>query len=346
MLLGMNALAHLLTDAVCASALFGVVKGSAVELSWALIIYNTAAFTTQCLVGLGTDRLRRHEPLAALGLAVCAAAALLPLPGYLLALVIGLGNSLFHVAGGTVTLKGARDAGPLGVFVAPGAVGLALGTLWPGLRGALCAAALVTAAALVFAGRGEPELQFQEGIKDTPWGAVLLLTLAVAVRAVGGCAVEFPWKTGAGTRQGVRKDDHWRTPRGGCACRRRPAPPPPPAATPPPARGGAAARTALWSIPLAAALTAFCFTWAAPSLAGQLLLNLSMPVTLWLIYRAMPDSPGFAFGLAASALWPGSIAGEMISLTGAWRALLVIASFAAGLAAIVYAERKISEVQV
>ena len=198
MLLGLNALAHLLTDAVCASALFGVVKGSAVELSWALIIYNTAAFTTQCLVGLGTDRLRRHEPLAALGLAVCAAAALLPLPGYLLALVIGLGNSLFHVAGGTVTLKGARDAGPLGVFVAPGAVGLALGTLWPGLRGALCAAALVTAAALVFAGRGEPELQFQEGRKDTPWGAVLLLTLAVAVRAVGGCAVEFPWKTGAG----------------------------------------------------------------------------------------------------------------------------------------------------
>lgn len=131
-------------------------------------------------------------------MAVCAAAALLPLPGYLLALVIGLGNSLFHVAGGTVTLKGARDAGPLGVFVAPGAVGLALGTLWPGLRGALCAAALVTAAALVFAGRGEPELQFPEGRKDTPWGAVLLLTLAVAVRAVGGCAVEFPWKTGAG----------------------------------------------------------------------------------------------------------------------------------------------------
>ena len=329
MLLGLNALAHLLTDAVCASALFGVVKGSAVELSWALIIYNTAAFTTQCLVGLGTDRLRRHERLAALGLAVCAAAALLPLPGYLLALVIGLGNSLFHVAGGTVTLKGARDAGPLGVFVAPGAVGLALGTLWPGLRGALCAAALVTAAALVFAGRGEPELQSPEGRKDTPWGAVLLLTLAVAVRAVGGCAVEFPWKTGAGMAMLAAAFVFAGKTLGGFACRRL-----------------GAARTALWSIPLAATLTAFCFTWAAPSLAGQLLLNLSMPVTLWLIYRAMPDSPGFAFGLAASALWPGSIAGEMISLTGAWRALLVIASFAAGLAAIVYAERKISEVQV
>ena len=84
--------------------------------------------------------------LIVLGLAVCALGGLLPLPGYLLALVIGLGNSLFHVAGGTVTLKGAKDAGPLGVFVAPGAVGLALGTLWPGLRLWLCAAALVTAA--------------------------------------------------------------------------------------------------------------------------------------------------------------------------------------------------------
>lgn len=346
MLLGLNALAHLLTDAVCASALFGVVKGSAAELSWALIIYNTAAFTTQCLVGMGTDRLRRHERLAALGLAVCAAAALLPLPGYLLALVIGLGNSLFHVAGGTVTLKGARDAGPLGVFVAPGAVGLALGTLWPGLRGALCAAALVTAAALVFAGRDEPELQFQEGRKDTPWGAVLLLTLAVAVRAVGGCAVEFPWKTGAGMAMLAAAFVFAGKTLGGFACRRLSAPRPASGDNAPQAPVLGAARTALWSIPLAAALTAFCFTWAAPSLAGQLLLNLSMPVTLWLIYRAMPDSPGFAFGLAASALWPGSIAGEMISLTGAWRALLVIASFAAGLAAIVYAERKISEVQV
>ena len=39
---------------------------------------------------------------------------------------------------------------------------------------------------------------------------------------------------------------------------------------------------------------------------GQFLLNLTMPVTLWLLYLAMPDSPGFAFGLAASALWPGT----------------------------------------
>jgi len=30
---------------------------------------------------------------------------------------------------------------------------------------------------------------------------------------------------------------------------------------------------------------------AAPSLAGQFALNLTMPITLWLLYRAMPDAP-------------------------------------------------------
>ena len=71
-----------------------------------------------------------------------------------------------------------------------------------------------------------------------------------------------------------------------------------------------------------------------------------MPVTLWLIYRAMPESPGFAFGLAAAALWPGTLAGQLISLTGAWNSALILVSFAAGLAAIIYAEKKLSEVPV
>lgn len=104
-----------------------------------MIIYNTVAFTFQCIAGLLADLLRRHERLAALGLALCAIAALLPLPGYAAAAVLGLGNCVFHVAGGTVTLKGSANAGPLGVFVAPGTVGLALGTLWPELRPWLCA---------------------------------------------------------------------------------------------------------------------------------------------------------------------------------------------------------------
>ena len=94
-------------------------------------------------------------------------------------------------------------------------------------------------------------------------------------------------------------------------------------------------------MPLACVLVAFCFFWMVPSLAGQLLVNLTMPVTLYLMYRAVPDSPGFAFGLAASALWPGTIAGGLIQLTGLWQAVLIIACFAFGLISILYADRRL-----
>lgn len=72
-------------------------------------------------------------------------------------------------------------------------------------------------------------------------------------------------------------------------------------------------------------------------------MNLTMPVTLWLIYLALPDSPGFAFGLAASALWPGTLAGGMIKLSGAWQSALILVSFSFGLAAIFIAAKKLEK---
>lgn len=327
MRLALNSIAHLLTDAVCAAAVFGPIAASGGDLSLCIVVYNSAAFLTQCLAGLLTDMLPRHERLAALGLAVCVLGAYLPVPGWAAALVAGLGNCLFHVAAGTVTLRESRSAGPLGVFVAPGAIGLALGTLRPGLLPYFSGAALLAVAAMLALGRGEAAFE-RPAPARVPWGAVAALTLAVAVRAIGGCAADFPWKTGAGLALLTAVFVFAGKSLGGFACDRL-----------------GPTRTALVSIPAAALLTAFCAAWAAPALAGQLLLNLSMPVTLWLIYRAMPDSPGFAFGLAASALWPGTVAGMLINLSGAWNSALILVSFAAGLAAIIYAEKSLKEVK-
>ncbi len=102
-----------------------------------------------------------------------------------------------------------------------------------------------------------------------------------------------------------------------------------------------ARRSALVSIPAAALLIAFCAAWMFPSLLGQFALNLTMPVTLWLLYRAMPDSPGFAFGLAASALWPGTIAGKFITLTGPAAQALTVVTFLFGLFAVLRSEKAI-----
>ena len=91
----------------------------------------------------------------------------------------------------------------------------------------------------------------------------------------------------------------------------------------------------------AAVLIAFCTSYMIPSLIGQFAINLTMPVTLWLLYRSMPESPGPAFGLAASALWPGTIAGKLMRLTGPALWICVIVSFLFGLGAILYAGKRI-----
>ena len=187
MRLTINSIGHLLVDAVCAAALFGPVAESG-ELGRALLLYNTLAFTTQCAVGLLTDMLPRHERLAGAALAVAAMGLLLPLPPLARVIAVGLGNSVYHVAAGTVTIKdGMGKAAPLGVFVAPGAIGLALGTFYSAAGTYFALAALVLAAAQMLALR-EGEWQRPKA-RRVPWLAVAALLAAVAVRAIGAAPV-------------------------------------------------------------------------------------------------------------------------------------------------------------
>jgi len=286
MSLFLNSFAHFLVDALCVTTLFSGGAEGAV-LGAMVVLYNTLAFSTQCLTGLLVDRLRGYLRLDVLAMLLTAAGALVPLPFAARVAVVGLGNSLFHVAAGTMTLtESGGKAWQLGVFVAPGAFGVTLGTSYPVFGLWLAAALIVCAAALVLVRRGRgdaPPACTPEG--KLPLGPILLLTIAVAVRAVGGAAVSFPWKNtvllGFVTTFFVFAGKT----AGGFVCDRL-----------------GAEKTALLSILPAAVCIAF-FSFSAPlSLAGQLLLNLTMPVTLWLLYRAMPDAPGFAFGLGIERL--------------------------------------------
>ena len=133
MLLALNSLAHLLVDGLCAATVFGPVRDAA-DLTTLVLLYNTLAFSTQCLVGLAADRLRRLGWTAATAMALVVLGFALPVPALVRICLVGSGNSLFNVAGGIMTLRrSGGKAGPLGVFVAPGAIGLTLGTLWPWL---------------------------------------------------------------------------------------------------------------------------------------------------------------------------------------------------------------------
>lgn len=320
--LALNAAAHLLVDGLCAATVFGKLSGAG-NLPMLILVYNTLAFSTQCLVGLAADRLQRDRIAAAVSMACIVLGYLLPVPGWLRVALIGLGNSAFHVAGGRMTLlqNGGR-AWPLGVFVAPGAIGLTLGTIWPRLG--LVFAIFLTVCAILSLLLPEADEGAEPPRESTSLLVPILLTLAVAVRAVGGSAVAFPWKTGAAAALLLTGFVFVGKLLGGFLADRI-----------------GAKRTAWVSILPAAILIAFCAAWAVPSLLGQLALNLTMPVTLWLIWRAMPDAPGLAFGLTASALWPGMIAGQLMTLTGPALWICVLFSFGFGLWAIVYAERSI-----
>ena len=300
MLLALNSLAHLLVDGLCAATVFGPL-GDDADLSVLVLVYNTLAFSTQCVVGLAADRLRRQGWAAAAAMALVVLGFALPLPSLIRVILIGAGNSLFHVAGGIMTLeRSGGKAGPLGVFVAPGAIGLTLGTLWPRLGTVFAVLLALCAMAVIPLERSAPvkELSRSGGEMRIGLAVPLLLTLAVAVRAVGGSAVSFPWKTGSVMALVMTLCVFAGKTAGGFLCDRL-----------------GARKTALISIVPAAVLIAFCSAWAAPALAGQLLLNLTMPVTLWLLYRAMPDSPGFAFGLGA-ILWSRRELNEKGALMG------------------------------
>ena len=332
MILTLNAIAHLLVDGVCLAALFGA-GADASALMTAVMLYNTLAFTTQCLVGLWTDHTGLSKKAEPLSMLLVAAGYFLPAPLLVRVAMIGLGNSCFHVCGGTVTLEQSRGkSSPLGVFVAPGAIGVLLGRSFPRLGHVLAALLILFAAAIFFAYRRDgdrkdpagPEAGKTCALPDYrgdafPGMAAALLTAAVAVRAIGGSCAEFPWNTGVATAAAMTLFVFAGKTAGGFLCDRI----------------GAVKSSAVSILP-AALLTAFLGANMPASLLGQFLLNLSMPVTLWLLYKLMPEEPGLAFGLAASALWPGTLAGMMIKLSGSARVALILISFVFGLAAVLY----------
>ena len=343
---------HLLVDGVSAA----VILHQSGQLYEAILIYNTFAFTTQCLTGMIPDKYGRGRLLVLISSVIMLGGAIAPLPAIMKAVVIGLGNSLFHVSGGYMTLKGSRSMGPLGVFVAPGALGLFIGTAFPELCMPMVLLLVILAAALLLLGRADPAVTPDSDI--TPGSAVTsdlsvtpaeeaqrsavtpmedaplsggerglltgLLLVAIAARAVGGSAVVFPWKTGLAAGAVTVFAVFLGKSMGGFIAER-----------------SGIRMAAVISVTVAALMIVLASGFMIPSLVGQFALNISMPITLFLIYRLFPDRPGLAFGLAASALWPGTLIGKLIHLTGIWSDLLIILCFAAGLAAILVTEGRL-----
>ena len=295
------AILHFLVDGLCAFAMFGTFS---VRENWYLnvLLYNFCAFALQMPLGVVLDGWNRRkcpgkcEP--AFGFAVVG--VLLTFIGAVThPVILGLGNALFHLGGGVGTIqedeaKGWRGRG-LGVFVAPGALGLYLGTLVAKGEGIpmpalLILVGLVAVGYMVWCYR-RMNTQKKIAAEISPEKGVLSLLLGcllvVILRSYIGMAVGFSWKNTvlAGTIA-VLAVVLGKVAGGFVAA------------------GAGIRRTVVISL----LLSAVCFLLSENMVAGVLalfLFNMTMPITLYMLVQRLKGLTGFAFGLLTFGLFLG-----------------------------------------
>ena len=294
---------HAAVDFCCALLFFGTLKTG--DLLVGTVLYNACAFLFQLPLGVVADRLDRNLLFAAVGCALVAAGSFLSAVPVAAMIVAGLGNGAFHVGGGIEVLNGSGEkAGPLGVFVSPGAIGLFLGRFYakslPALPVVVTVLMALCAAAILLSGKSERN----EGSHNAPLSfavpkggaaALILLFLVVVLRSFTGFTAAF--STG-GFLSGLPALLKGLIPVLCLALGK--------------AAGGfladrfGAIPASVVSLGLCAGLLFFPLH-PALTLTALFLFNMSMPITLFAAAKLLRGAKGTAFGLLTAALFVGLV---------------------------------------
>ena len=310
------ALCHFVVDFACVSSMLCAVsrvlgesgQGSMEVVALSILLYDIVAFTLQLPIGIALDQLDKNSHAALLSYALVGAGVILSLvPIALLEwpaiLLLAIGNALFHSAGGLSVLNiSQKHAGPSGIFIATGAIGVFLGTqsaqmgrfqIAFSLLVLLFLCALIT---LVVQKVNKKYWNVHNVSFDIPrlssntLLAIALLSFVVALRSYVGMVMAFPWKSEmlllvlsilgvfAGKALGGVVADRigFRT-------------------------------TAIFSLIVAATL--FVPSWEIPvmGLLGVFFFNFTMSITLASLANILPNAKGTAFGLASFSLAVGAL---------------------------------------
>ena len=304
---GLYALLHFFVDGICAWAMLGRLEGD----FGGILIYNFCAFALQFPLGAVLDRLDgRKTPLIFAG----TGCVLTVLGAWTHPAVLGLGNALFHVGGGVDVIRDGGRCENLGIFVAPGAMGLYLGGLLAGKMPWLLLPVGVLMALLL------KNIRIPEKISTVPSqkpsiSAALCCFAVVVLRSLVGFQVVFPWKTGALAFAAVAAVVLGKM-LGGILAARFGSP-----------------RVTVWSLALAAVGYAL---GAVPAfgLLALVCFNMTRPLTLYALWRRFQDYPGSVFGSLTLALFLGflpfhfgvnvpigGVLGSILSLALLWKAV-------------------------
>lgn len=317
-------LQHLLVDGVCACGIMLISCQiiSDVEAYGMIVLYNVLAFGTQPLTGrwVDTSGASPHKFKLAMTLLVGGALiSLLPVPMNLMiamasVILLGMGNSLFHVYGGKfVAVASRNDIRVMGIFVSTGAVGLTIGIGFysPALLAFLLITLLVLSAIHLHNTEnvmiGKQLLVDFEAAKqssDKSFTAVLFLYLSCLMLVVAGRA--FIGESVPPLHKSIQSIGAPLTMMlvsvivmlGKAA-------------------GGFLSK--MWGV-----RNVFCISMLLSTtvflmcpwhdifvMTTLLLINISMPCTLYLATKKVPGREGWAFGLLAMALLPGYLLGSL-----------------------------------
>ena len=310
------ALCHFVVDFACVSSMLCAVsrvlgesgQGSMEVVALSILLYDIVAFTLQLPIGIALDQLDKNFYAALLSYALVGAGVILSLvPIALLEwpaiLLLAIGNALFHSAGGLCVLNiSQKHAGPSGIFIATGAVGVFLGTFsaqYGRLQVAFSLLVLLFLCTSITRVVQKVNKKYWN-IHNVPFAipefssrtllAIFLLCFVVALRSYTGIVMAFPWKSEmlllalsilgvfAGKALGGMVADRigFRT-------------------------------TATFSLIVAATL--FAPSWEIPvmGLLAVFFFNFTMSITLASLANILPNAKGTAFGLASFSLAVGAL---------------------------------------
>jgi len=261
--------------------------------------YDLLAFAGQAILGFGLDKLRLYKSVILLGIVLTAIAVVLMLTHPYIAMVAaGLGNALFHIGAGAVSLNTSpgRAAAP-GIFVAPGALGLGLG-LWLGKSGNTVLWPFLLALALSFVITTRSSMPIIEmylkpkifSIKGA-LTILFLLLVSIGIRAFVGFAGTFECPKLPVVSFGLAFAAFGGKTLGGIISDRL-----------------GWIRTSVGALLISAPLIALGNANSSIIILGMFFFQMTMPVTLTAVYSLMPRRPAFSFGLCSSALVLGSFA--------------------------------------
>ncbi len=314
-LTGLAAALHFCVDGLCLCCLYMATTGIQDLLKY-FVVYNVLAFLTQPFTGMLADGAKqRHwlllSSIILLILAVLETVCVMPYCSaesmvllMVLSVLLGIGNSLFHVWGGKETaVRTGNDIRALGVFVSTGAFGLAVGSVFLSRALMLCLLLGICILALAFLRIDTTkqidaiEVDSDSKVYSKPlvWALLILIMLIVAGRSfLGESFTGVIDKTpmvvlliGALTMMG-KMAGGWLVKWMGMVT----------------------------SIILLVAGVIICLVAKGNhigiALAGLFMLNCTMPITLYWANVMLKGHEGLAFGLLAASLIPGYLIATLL----------------------------------